>query len=430
MLKIDSRLIHKEDVDHNSAILIDAHSAAGFVKELEQEETLINNTAQNNDKPLIMLSNFIQYVVLYETIVIDSLFFEVSESVNQIAKLFPEIIKGVYIKPSERKELSNALNSILLRITTPDILTHFPDEEISGIDFFLRRQGAAEKPIWDEVRKAPYNLVPDENEFLERMLMGSDFVESLRIPPICRDSGMNYARAHFYLEFARHLNIPYCPDPIRSRYFQKLVQSVQQSLQSGKPEKSIALHHVSNSKRRLLQDLNTQVKRMFKLRTPENVVRNFQKAVTAPPKEALVDYSGLISAELHIPPVAELVLRRAKKRNIPLVDATLELRESRNACEFRKWCHQFSSLRNEGLAGEAEQTRLMGQLETVCKIWREDVGEEVNYRSRKLNLEVIPIMGSVLKALNLHEVLDVQMPVLEVTPKFSYFLFLNDLLRN
>jgi hypothetical protein len=46
---------------------------------------------------------------------------------------------------------------------------------------------------------------------------------------------------------------------------------------------------------------------------------------------------------------------------------------------------------------------MVKEVQQVCETWKKDVKEEVQYKTRKLNLEKIPLIGGILKALNMHE---------------------------
>ena|SRR5215471_2025582 len=97
---------------------------------------------------------------------------------------------------------------------------------------------------------------------------------------------------------------------------------------------------------------------------------------------------------------AEFVLRLAKKNTCRLHQATIDVRESKNAHAFRNWCAQFASLEQNNRPAAKAQIEMLAQIYQVCKVWRDDVKEGVNYKTRKINLEHLPIIGGVLKALN------------------------------
>ena len=141
-------------------------------------------------------------------------------------------------------------------------------------------------------------------------------------------------------------------------------------------------------------------------------------------KAAIDESKGLISLDLSIPPVAELVVNYAKQRRCSLHTATLEVRESKNAVEFREWCAKLASLKGRSSFGE--QQEMVGKLKDICETWKRSVREEVKYKTRKLAIEAIPYLGGILKAIGVHEV-KLKGPV--SMPREPYFLFLNDLLR-
>jgi hypothetical protein len=82
-----------------------------------------------------------------------------------------------------------------------------------------------------------------------------------------------------------------------------------------------------------------------------------------------------------------------------------------------------------GRASAKEQAEMVKELKNVCEVWKNDVREEVKYKIRKLSLEKLPLVGGVLKSLNIHEK-TIKDPILWPSSKYSYFLFLNDLIRD
>ena len=83
---------------------------------------------------------------------------------------------------------------------------------------------------------------------------------------------------------------------------------------------------------------------------------------------------------------------------------------------------------------DKEKSEMLDELRDVCEIWKKDVREQVEYRTRKLELAElpVPVLGGVLKALNIHNAISIKYPVFMpslIPQKHSYFLFLNDLVR-
>jgi hypothetical protein len=198
---------------------------------------------------------------------------------------------------------------------------------------------------------------------------------------------MTLSRAHFYLELSRHLEIPLAADPIRSSYFDILISRLKMKLNQG---------------------------------VPEQVVANFDRSVRS--------FDNLVSVDLSLPPVAEYVANYARTKDCTLYEAVLEVRNSANAVRFREWCSRLCAALELGRPGTAQVQEIKREFREVCEAWKKDVGEWVDYRTRKLNLENIPWLGGILKAVNFHEP-KIKDPVLTIDRKTSYFLFLNDLLR-
>jgi hypothetical protein len=119
----------------------------------------------------------------------------------------------------------------------------------------------------------------------------------------------------------------------------------------------------------------------------------------------------------------------AQKKECSLRAATMEVRESQHARVFRTWCARFSELTGGGRVTLGERMEMFRELRDVCDVWTRDVREEVDYRRRKLNLEAIPLIGGLLKAVNMHESLVIKDPILRPRKPYAYLLFLNDLLR-
>lgn len=128
--------------------------------------------------------------------------------------------------------------------------------------------------------------------------------------------------------------------------------------------------------------------------------------------------------------MAELVLRVATARRISLHQATLEVRNSQNAWVFPSWCAELFNLGEEGgLRARSESRGMIKDLTRACETWASDVSEGRDYRTRRLRLGDIPLVGKILKAAGMDEV-SVKVPVIIPGEEYRYFLFLNDLLRS
>jgi len=388
----DARIISVEKLDRAKTVLVDAGSLSTLANVLTEPSVPTFDLLMLTERGGPTLANIIQNIVLYDTIIVDSLLFEetVGSDISTASELFPNVIRGIYLRWGVRKKIGKTVQEIAL-------LDNGPPSGISQEEWIKWQwQESSEIPLMDKMRDVvPTLLPPDyENDPEERRLseeMGPQFHAG--IPLCCFASMMTLGRAHFYLELARELGVPLSADPCRSRYFEILLSNFKDALKKGVPEKTVAFFE--------------------------------GKVLIAPVDES----EGLISVDLSVPAVAELVVNYAKLKKCSLRTATMEVRESKNAVKFREWCRRFASLEGQGRAAAKEQTEMVAELKQVCETWRNDVREEVEYKTRKLNLEKIPYIGQVLKALNMHELVTIRDPVLIPKRQYSYFLFLNDLLR-
>lgn len=364
-------------------MLVDTHSLSAGNRLLRRAEAPAFDISSFVDDAGRALANIIQALVLYETIVVDSILVGAHSDVEVTLDLFPGIVRGVYIRDIDRLRIGHWVQQATSG--WDDVPPGLSNEDWTHLQW----QTASEKPFLDEMSRSMVHSVPPEFENDPEVRRLSE--KEVYLPLCVLTSTRTLSRAHFYLELARELGIPLVVDPVRSRYFDVLFHNVKMNLRKG---------------------------------TPEKIIARFDSAVFQPETK-----EDLISVDLSIPPVAELVLRFAQKKHCSLHEAILAVRESKHACAFRKWCSVFASHEENGRPGAKEQKEMLAQVEEVLRMWREDGKEGVRYKTRRLNLEHLPIIGGVLKALNMQEAVTIKDPILIPKKRHSYFLFLNDLLR-
>jgi hypothetical protein len=199
---------------------------------------------------------------------------------------------------------------------------------------------------------------------------------------------MTVARAHFYLGLARALDVPLGKDPVRAAYLKQVVDRAERTLGNLVADKAI------------------------------------ERFATTPD----TDEAALISFDVEIPAVPEFVLRVAKARRISLMQATTEVRNSKNAQRFRGWCRSIVSLAYDGgLRAKQQYKKLYDEFSAVCEMWRNDEHEGGKYEMRSVKLSDIRLVGKLLAATAMAEI-TVKDPVLTVGRTYRSFLFLNDLL--
>jgi len=389
-MNFDERLVSKEQVDRAKTVLTDMHSLAAFGTAL----ALKDQNAPWQDPLTIPLedryavANVIQSIVLYDTVIVDSVLLEGHAPAADLFELFPGILKGIFVSLEERFQIADIIEQITGRSDSiPEQMT--PTEWCQ-----LRNHDLQEKYLQDWLQQGKITLYPSEYQTQrDRDYFDKRGNTEIYFPHAVHGTGFTIQRSHFYLELARILGVALSPHPRRTRYYELLTDEVKESFSRGAPESIIAFFE--------------------------------KKALLS----AVSETDNLVSVNLEIPAVAELVFNYAKRTGTNLVTATMETRHSRNAQKFREWSARFSSLNDGSRASAKEQTEMVKNLKNVCDVWKNDVKEEVAYKTRKLNLEKLPIVGGILKSLNMHEVLTIKDPILWTSSKYSYFLFLNDLIK-
>lgn len=334
------------------------------------------------------VANVIQSIVLYDTVVVDSVLLEGHAPAADLFELFPGILKGIFINFEDRLQIAD----LITQVTGGNDL--IPEQMTVDEWRLLRNHDLKEKHLQDWLQNQKITRYPPEYQ----TQAARDYFEKrgnkeIFFPHAVHGTGFTIQRSHFYLELARMLGIALSPHPHRTKYYELLTDEVKQSLRRGTPERIIAFFE-------------------------ENALLS-----------AVKESADLVSVNLEIPAVAELVFNYAKRAGVNLVTATLNTRHSRNAQKFREWCAKFSSLGDGGRASAKEQAEMVKELKNVCEVWKNDVKEEVKYKTRKLSLEKLPVVGGVLKSLNIHEK-TIKDRILWPSSKYSYFLFLNDLIRD
>jgi hypothetical protein len=387
-IRADERLVGIERVDRSRSALVDTHSLTTLASDFEDPGLALalmprDLVAQPGGA---WLAHIIQTFVLHDTVLVDSVLFDNEPAVSRAYSLFPDAIRGVFIRDSARDRVEQRVNAAVPRAL--DRPTDIP----VGIWNRWMQLDSSEKPLLDRLKENPPRLVPPEYLADKEVVRKLDRDRPMwaGFPAVCLNSMMTISRAHFYLELARELAVPLNIDPVRATYLSSVVAVHEAALARGVPEKVID--------------------------------RFANRAPTA-------EEPDIISFELNIPPVPEFVLHFAKARRVSLHQATLEVRNSKHAAEFRKWCAELFQLGEEGgLKARTEYRKMMKEFTSACDKWCIDACEGVKYETRTLKLGDIPYVGKVLKAVGLDDI-SIKDPVLIPSKRYRYFLFLNDLLR-
>lgn len=379
----DPRIVGIENVDRSKCVLSDAHSMSVIANVLSSDE--IPNFSHEvfaNERGGDSLAHVIQSVVLYEHILVDSVLFDLGV-VNQAEALFPEIIKGLFLRPSVRNAVAESMDYSDINGDLHDWI--LPENLRIRWDWL----DSSEKGDLDNIDGRAPSLIPPEyirDKELERYYQREKPLHCI-FPDSVLNSNMTVARAWFYLELSRKLGIPMNIDPIRSAF----------------------------------------------LRNHTNCIDPIAAALTEEFIEKVTDINGPIAFDVTIPPIPEFVLAFAKRERISLHEATMRVRDSKNARAFREWCGRLFQARARGYSSLQEFKDMLASFKNACAAWTLHIGEGVEHRTRKLCLGDLPWgIGTLLKAVGM-DTREVRDPILynlgeKESSEYRYFLFLNDLI--
>lgn len=382
-------VISIEEVRGISCVLTDASSFLHFRHYLSERETVGKMREWHvSDESFALNYHMLQAIVLYEHIVVDSLLYDSDHDIRGAFDLCPDIFRAVYLPCGVRTEIGRRLESLVaLDVSLEDVLG-LPQEEFQRL-----RQNDHDHDkysVTEEVRcrTIPRSLVNDPSV----LRFSNGF--PLDLPSVLNRSATTVGRAHFYLELARELQIPLAPEPHKARYLSTIVDRM----------RPINLHGM-----------------------PERIIDSFDRWVGEAVSMSMERY-GLTSVRATIPPVPEYVLGYARKNGLSLLESAIEIRNSKNARSYRAWCKTLSDVTASGRAGRKDLQRILADLDHVCDVWSKDIGEEVDYRTRVITFEKVPMIGDLLKGGGVAE-WKVRDPLLTPARPICDLLFLNDLLR-
>jgi len=154
----DERITSIERIDQASSVLIDYHSLRAF--DLEAfESTLKASTIAVRDLVIYpwgpWLSHIIQALVLHETLLVDSILLEVSQTAARAQKIFPEALRGLFIRRPMRQRVAERVE-VSARVFDP--LPDFPSplwNQWTLLD-------SSEKLLFDDVHGRSPRLIPPE----------------------------------------------------------------------------------------------------------------------------------------------------------------------------------------------------------------------------------------------------------------------------
>jgi hypothetical protein len=379
---LNFQTITEEQLDRSRSVLVDGQTLLKVDRDLEKP---VSWQSLSGNPPF---ANLVQNLILHDDILVDSQLLLINPACQHTANLFGYAIKALRIKADLRNSIAGALRRTGV-IPGDDTL-----EDLSGnkelVVFITRRDS-------EHVQRQK-GLPEDLLELPEEDWLDAAAYEYGGSAPELENTDMTAFRAHFYLELSRNLQLYYAPHPLRAAYFKQIVELRGEEVEDPNKYAGIAV-----------------------------------KALNLAEGKHISKENPFATIDISIPPVAEYVARFSKKKEIGMNVAIQEVRESRNARAFRKWCAERNSIIRQGRAGLKDAQRIYKELDTLCLKWAKDIQEEVRYRTRTITWSELPWMGSIVKSLEIDKILklvgwhrrEIKDPVLWV--KQPYLLFLNDL---
>jgi len=367
MFEADPRLHSFASVDRARSVLTDATSLDALTSHCDE---VLERYGRMGMPFGPTLANTIQALVIYEFIYADSLLFEKEGCFTDTEKAFPDVVRRLFIRPDLRGEIASDMRKL-----GNDINFHWTNDlEDKRVSQLLNVEESSEKPLLDDLSRLPaiIRLPPD--------LVGDHTLDMWGIPepPITAQfpdavirSSQTPHRAFWYLRLSQEVGLPLAASPARSAYFKSLLQDLKKKIMSS---------------------------------DAEYILQMFDKSVVSPARLKKWQQTGINVDEITIPPVADYVIQLARKKQIPLVAAITEVRNSSHAKDFRAVCGDIQDLALSGTrASLLARERALRKLKDLSAGWAKAASPETNNKARTISIctlarglgEILPYFGIV-----------------------------------
>ena len=319
----------------------------------------------------VSMVNLIQNLVIYEKIVVDGFVLSNDPDSMSIAKIFPEIIKALYLSDAQLSEIGLLVETKISSLKTlsaqkPEL--EGPAKWSAKIDF--------EKDLYDQLSRGRIDVYEARRQSKE------EEVFNISIPGWMARSDNHLPRTYFYSILSKSLGVPYAPHPYRCPLLRAFLE-----------------HQIDATR---------------------DVIFSFQDLLKGIGKELSNTFKGY-DIQINIPPVAEYIIKTTETFS-HLPERIMEVRNSIHATDFRNWCIELQTALSSGSSGLVKAKKLYTELEKARMTWSRDFDEGAKYRTRKLTI------SSVLKLLGIETDFQVKFPILW-NKDFKHVLFLNDLVN-
>ncbi|MGK7950267.1 MAG: hypothetical protein AB4368_16165 [Xenococcaceae cyanobacterium] len=178
---------------------------------------------------------------------------------------------------------------------------------------------------------------------------------------------------------------------------------------------------MSSSKTEVLNELEQVCKNTLH----ESIVR----LTSEPLKEKwnnLLSKGESVVLRLNSPPIIAMILQKSLFEKKSLVESAYEIRDSREAKEYRKWLHELHQKQlNSSMSGNRNQYyQELEKLKGVAEEWssHNDVRHLVDYKIRKINLSRLPHIGWIMSVFSTIHPFVIKDPILNTPPGYLAFI--------
>jgi hypothetical protein len=155
---------------------------------------------------------------------------------------------------------------------------------------------------------------------------------------------------------------------------------------------------------------------------PQQIIELFEREVLEPIAKSSLLKADSMGFKVPFPMVGEHVVRMVAKGGAKPVEVLLEIRNSKRARAFRRFCGELEAAIYEGIGGVRTVQKLQKAMRELFQKWSVDLDEDVRYKTRNIGVTFSK------NILGLKMELPVKDPVL--WSHNADLFFLNDIVRS
>lgn len=328
-----------------------------------------------------VLLSFIQNLVIFDRLYIDSYLLAFNPSLFKFIKKFKEIITPLHITFEQRLEIMEYINKFFPEFYNA-ILKAGEIYELSSV-----KSDIAEAAYYNRIGEKYYYKDEKTGEYF--LYKNTEFPKNsvpYWLPRFLRDTsnpGTRPMRTAFYIALAKLLKKPLSPHPFRAPLVAELLRQ----------NNSVA----------------NNIIQLFENKVIDKIIND--------PNFKQIHSFGL---SLPIPLVGEFILHQIAKGGEPL-DIIYSVRTSKSAKRFRELCRKLENALRLGPEGLRDVQKITKKIKELFKKWSVDLDEEIRYRTRKISI------GFSKNVFNLNTEITFKDPI--IWSNNSDLFFLNDMLR-